>query len=207
METEFYSQRYEEFMRPKLTRILTPRTMEAEYVLSAQLLDLRESSGILDVACGTGNYTRYFAKVVESKVPIVGVDLSWPMLKKAKEYIARDEIENVSFVRADATRLPFGDTSFDRVHCSGALYLIPDVDAALREFYRVSKPGALLVVGAFTQSSNVAMRFLKNMSANLIQLRFFDEEELISRIEKVGFRVINENAEGDAITIKALRKY
>lgn len=207
METEFYSQRYEEFMRPKLTRILTRRTMEMEYLLSAQLLDLRDSSGVLDVACGTGNYTRYFSKVVDSKVPIIGVDLSWPMLKRAKQYIEHDDVDNVSFVRADATQLPFASSSFDRVHCSGALYLIPDVDSALREFYRVSQPGALLVVGAFTQSTNIAIRALKNLSANFIQLRFFDEEELIERIEKVGFRVINEDTDGDAITIKALRKH
>ncbi len=208
METDFYSQHYETFMRPKLTRFLTKRKMEDEYCLSAQLLDLRESSGVLDVACGTGNYTRYFAKVVECKIPITGVDLSWPMLEMARRYVEEDEdLENIFFVRADATQLPFRDSCFDRVHCSGALYLIPDVDAALAEFYRVSEPGALLVVGAFTQSSNPLFRLLKNLSARMIQLRFFDEEELISRIEKAGFRVINEDCEGDAITIKALRKH
>ena len=56
-----------------------------------------------------------------------------------------------SFTAADATRLPFADACFDAVTMSFGLRNVVDVEAALGEFARVTKPGGRLVVCEFSQ--------------------------------------------------------
>ncbi len=55
-------------------------------------------------------------------------------------------MRNLSFVQADATALPFADAEFDAVTMSYALRNVNDPKKALRELYRVTKPGGRLVI-------------------------------------------------------------
>jgi O-methyltransferase/aklanonic acid methyltransferase len=70
----------------------------------------------------------------------IGVDLSREMVRRTRADAAELGATNVRVVRMDAERLRFPTASFDRVLCSFALFLLPDVDAALRQFRRVLKP-------------------------------------------------------------------
>lgn len=215
MESRFYSRFYEEIMRPRLTSIVTERTLREEYALSTELLDLQADSRVLDVACGTGNFTRYFAQrldalsvhedgEVRSDALLVGVDLSWPMLETARKYIRRDQLEERLFlVRGDATRLPMQRGAFDRLHCAGALHMMDDIDEALRNFACVLEPGGICVIGTFTLGKGLLRKLAKRVAEVPSKFHWFSQKELYQRMERAGFEIIEESVEGDAITVKA----
>jgi SAM-dependent methyltransferase len=108
---------------------------------------------ILDVACGTGIYTRPLAKKVKK---VYGIDISLGMLKKAKELATEKTIFNLILARADVERLPFKNDFFDGAICCGALHLFPNTIKALKEIARVLKTGSDLAVMTF-----IRRRFLK----------------------------------------------
>ena len=104
---------------------------------------LPRTGRVLDLCCGTGTLT---ALAAGRTGRAVGVDNSPAMLARAEA--ARP---GVPFVRADATRLPFGDRAFDGVVLSFALHE-KDADAGramLDEARRVLRPGGLLLVADY----------------------------------------------------------
>ena len=92
---------------------------------------------VLEVGCGTGEFTRRVAPV---GARLVALDLSSDLLARA-----RAKAEAVAqFVRGDAQALPFADGTFDVVYGCSILHHL-DVDVALREIRRVLRPGGRLV--------------------------------------------------------------
>ncbi len=74
----------------------------------------------------------------------VGVDLSPPMLQRARVERDAEGLDNVILARGDAGRLPMQDNSVDRLLCFNGLHVLPDKDAVMGEFARVLKPGGQL---------------------------------------------------------------
>lgn len=112
-------------------------------------LEPRAGMTVLDVGCGTGNYTLELAR---AGVKATGVDISSGMLARAKAKAVAEGLA-VEFIQADAVKLPFPDHCFDAVISVSALEFLPDLAAALRECYRVVKPGGRLVVGVIGRDS------------------------------------------------------
>ncbi len=102
---------------------------------------------VLDVATGTGRLA-FAVKAACPDCAVTGVDFAPPMLDLAREAAARRGLD-VGFVEADGTALPFADASFDAVTIGYGLRNFADVDAGLREFRRVLRPGGRLVVLEF----------------------------------------------------------
>ncbi len=210
MEYPPYAGVYENVARPMATRLVTTRTVEEEVELAADLMGLgisgRAGALVLDVACGPGNFTRRFGERLErSGGAVVGLDLSESMLDKAVEALERRGDRNVRYVRADATRLPFGDATFDAVHCSGALHLMRGIDGVLQEFARVVKPGGVVVIGTFILGRNPLKRVLKRVSGRGVGFKWFDRKDLRSRLDRVGLEVSDEEVNGAALTVKSVR--
>jgi SAM-dependent methyltransferase len=74
----------------------------------------------------------------------VGIDVSPEMLRRAVRERTAEGLTNVIFARADAMRLPLCDGVVNRVLCFNGLHVLPDKRTAMREFYRVLKPGGQL---------------------------------------------------------------
>jgi SAM-dependent methyltransferase len=93
-------------------------------------LSLSDRQRVLDVGCGTGELSR----VLDRQTPgtVVGLDADPSLLR-----VARREV-GVQTVAGDATRLPFVDDAFDLVVCQALLVNLPDPDAAVASFARVS---------------------------------------------------------------------
>jgi demethylmenaquinone methyltransferase/2-methoxy-6-polyprenyl-1,4-benzoquinol methylase len=98
---------------------------------------------VLDIAAGTGTSSEPFA---DAGVHVVAADFSLGMLQ-----VGKARRPDLTFVAADATRLPFADGCFDAVTMSFGLRNVVDVDRALREFHRVTRPGGRLVICEFSQ--------------------------------------------------------
>ncbi|MBK8468573.1 MAG: demethylmenaquinone methyltransferase [Candidatus Phosphoribacter sp.] len=106
-------------------------------------VDARPGQTVLDIAAGTGTSSEPFA---DAGVDVVPADFSLGMLR-----VGRRRRPDLAFTAADATRLPFADESFDVVTMSFGLRNVVDIEAALREFARVTKPSGRLVVCEFSQ--------------------------------------------------------
>jgi demethylmenaquinone methyltransferase/2-methoxy-6-polyprenyl-1,4-benzoquinol methylase len=100
-------------------------------------------SAMLDVAGGTGNYAEALRSM--GFEPTV-LDLSEEMLERARS-------KGLAGVRADASRLPIADESFDAVVNVSALHLIPSWREALGEARRVLKPGGRLALMVYTREN------------------------------------------------------
>jgi ubiquinone/menaquinone biosynthesis C-methylase UbiE len=108
-------------------------------------LDLVPESGghLLDVACGTGLFESLLRQE-RPRIQITGIDLSPQMLDQARERFAGDD--HVRFIHGSAERIDAPDVAFDVVVCNNAFHLVQDAPTALREFYRVLKPGGRAII-------------------------------------------------------------
>ncbi|MFD8895777.1 demethylmenaquinone methyltransferase [Streptomyces sp. NPDC059566] len=109
----------------------------------AKAVGARPGHTVLDLAAGTATSSLPFAATGAYVVPC---DFSLGMLMEGKKKHAW-----LPLTAGDATKLPFKDDSFDTVTISFGLRNVQDTDAALRELYRVTKPGGHVVICEFSQ--------------------------------------------------------
>jgi ubiquinone/menaquinone biosynthesis C-methylase UbiE len=131
-----------EFTGERVVPGKTPQTIYDEhiyrYIFAA---GLTENKVVLDVACGTGYGVSYMAEKGAGKV--VGVDISMIAANYARERFSKDN--QVSFVCADAIRLPFLDNVFDVVVSFETIEHIRQYRKFLAECRRVLKENGLLI--------------------------------------------------------------
>ena len=98
---------------------------------------------ILDVGIGTGISLTDYAPTNR----IVGVDYSEPMLRKAHERVAEHKLAHVDALAVmDARHLGFPDAFFDVVVAQYVITAVPDPEATLDEFARVTRPGGEIIL-------------------------------------------------------------
>ncbi|GFP96866.1 uncharacterized methyltransferase at1g78140 chloroplastic, partial [Phtheirospermum japonicum] len=120
---------------------------EKEFEMIKDYLKPVLGGNIIDASCGSGMFSRLFAKSGLFSV-VVALDFSETMLRQCYDFIKQDDRfpeENLIMVRADISRLPFGSSSVDAVHAGAALHCWPSPSAAVAEISRVLKPGGLFV--------------------------------------------------------------
>lgn len=99
-------------------------------------------SRVLETAAGTGVATRAITRSLPANVEVIATDLNPPMLDHAA---AVGTSRPVHWQQADATRLPFGDASFDLVVCQFGVMFFPDKARAFSEARRVLRRGGTLL--------------------------------------------------------------
>jgi ubiquinone/menaquinone biosynthesis C-methylase UbiE len=106
-----------------------------------ELAALSPGAHVLDIATGTGWAAIAAAQHVGSTGRVLGVDLAPELLERARPKVAAAGLTQVEFREGDAERLDLGDQRFEVVLCASALFFVPAMLAALREWYRVLTPG------------------------------------------------------------------
>ena len=108
--------------------------------------EIRGGESVLDIGCGGGVDTMIAATMGGPTGRVVGVDMSSEMAERARQNLSLTNLGNVTFQESSAEDLPFSDKDFDVVISSGVFNLIPDKLTALREVFRVMKPGGRLMM-------------------------------------------------------------
>ncbi len=116
----------------------------------------RPDAVVLDLCCGTGDLA--FALARTGKARIVGADFAHSMLVRAREKSAalapspnQGSASPMTFLEADALRLPFAGDSFDLVTTAFGFRNLANYAAGLREIQRVLKPGGTIAILEFTE--------------------------------------------------------
>jgi SAM-dependent methyltransferase len=103
-----------------------------------------EDDRVLDIGCGTGQPTLLAARKA-SRGHVVGVDISAPMLERARADAAEQGVANVTFEQGDAQVHQFPDGAFDVAISRGGVMFFGDLVAAFGNIRRGLRPGGRLV--------------------------------------------------------------
>ncbi len=115
---------------------------------------VRPGEKVLDLASGSGDLAYSFFKKVGDSGQVVMTDINGSMLS-----VGRDRMENkgtfsqIFYALTNAERIPFPDNSFDIVSIGFGLRNVRDKDQALKEIYRVLKPGGRAIILEFSKPS------------------------------------------------------
>ncbi len=113
-------------------------------------LELKPGDCVLDVCCGSGASAIPAAIAVGSTGAVLGVDVSEGLLGLARE--KAQHLNNIEFRNHDCMALGLPDGSFDAIVCVFGIFFLPDMEAALRELWRMLKPGGKLAITSWGQT-------------------------------------------------------
>ncbi|SMD24360.1 class I SAM-dependent methyltransferase [Kibdelosporangium aridum] len=194
MRTNFVPRIYERYWRPVLGRVakgLNGPSMADEHRFVQENFALRKGDFVLDVACGTGGFTRQFARVVGPEGLAIGLDSSTTMLTHA---VALDSAP--VYLRADAVRPPLRDESLDAVCCFAALHMFAEPMAALDSFARILKPGGRVALFTSGRRTWEPMRTVDTLLGQASGQRMFDRGQIAEALRARGFTAVVERYAG-----------
>jgi ubiquinone/menaquinone biosynthesis C-methylase UbiE len=154
------------------------RADQLEKALLARLLaELEPPDDVLEIGCGTGHFARWMSTLGWQ---VWGVDLSAPMLAEAQAHGAAGEL-----AQGDALHLPFADACCSVAALFTVIEFLPDVEAALREAWRVARRG--LLIGAINRHSLLGYGYrqqAKKAPNVYSQARFWSPGELARLVRR-----------------------
>jgi len=146
-----------------------------------RLLRVSTDSILLDMGCGTGNYTAALQKVGKS---VIGVDISPDMIEQARVKFPR-----LQFICSDVTNLPFDSGMFDGAFAIQVLHHVKKMENFLMEAYRVVRKGAYIAIHSCSHRQMKAFWFYhyfpKGLEVDLSRIP--NSKEIASLLKKTGF--------------------
>ncbi|PWB83223.1 MAG: ubiquinone biosynthesis protein UbiE [Methylocystaceae bacterium] len=107
---------------------------------------LRPGDAVLDVCSGSGGSALPAAEIVGPEGRVVAVDLAERLIALAEEKAKIRGLDNIEFKTGDMLALGYPDDSFDAVICVFGIFFVPDMAAAVKELWRMVRPGGKLAV-------------------------------------------------------------
>lgn len=126
-----------------------------------RIVDRQCPLNILDVACGTGDFTIAIARKAAPGSRITGLDLSEGMLGIGREKVCKAGLSGaVSLEQGDSEDIPYGEGSFDRISVAFGVRNFEHIDKGLEEMFRVLKTGGKAVILELSVPRNGIMLWL-----------------------------------------------
>ena len=144
-----------------------------------QAAGIKPGMRVLEIGCGSGAYTTHVARAVGPAGAVEALDIQPAMLAQLEKKLTRPEfedIDNVTLHQGDAYQLPFDEGEMDLVYLITVLPEIPDQGKALREIFRVLKPGGLLAVAELVVDPDYP---LKSTTIKHCQSAGFELQEIL----------------------------
>src|SRR5258708_6744832 len=166
---------------------------------------LRAGMRVLDLASGVGDPALSIAAEVAPSGRVTATDLGPGMISLAEELARKKAITNIEFREASAESLPFPGESYDVLTCRFGIMFFPDLPKALRECFRVLKPGGRAAFVAwgkkeqpfFTTTAGIVLKHVPMPppppDPDRPSLFIFGERDLLLRaLETAGFSIVHE---------------
>lgn len=120
-----------------------------------RFIDKQKKQDILDIACGTGDYSITIARNMNPNSHVTGVDLSDGMLKIMEQKVAKLQMTDlISMEQGDSENMRFEDNSFDCATIAFGIRNFENREKGLKEILRVLRPGGKLVILELSVPSN-----------------------------------------------------
>jgi phosphatidylethanolamine/phosphatidyl-N-methylethanolamine N-methyltransferase len=132
-------------------------TLHPGRVHAIQRMGIRPGDRVLEVGVGTGINAALYPR----DCAVTGIDLSGPMLEKARDRVARKGIRNVRLLEMDAADLRFAEGTFDIVYAPYLISVVPDPIAVVREMRRVCRKGGRVIVLNHFMSRNPLLAWIE----------------------------------------------
>lgn len=123
-----------------------------------EIADVRQPMRVLDVACGTADFTIEIAANLVEGSCVTGIDLSEEMMRIGREKIAGSGVM-ADLVQGDCEALPYETDTFDRISVGFGVRNFEHIELGISEMYRVLKPEGKLVILELSVPSNALIRW------------------------------------------------
>ena len=188
-------------------------------------LNPQKNTKLIDVASGTGDIAKLFLKKVNYKSHVFCVDENQDMLKLNKKKFIKNS--NIKLFCNNAEKLPFEKSQFDYYTISFGIRNIENIDSALKEAYRVLKPGGRFLCLEFSKIENDLLnKIYKTYSRSIPKIgkiivgksepyeylintieKFYSQNELAQKIKNQNFENISyRNLSGGIVAIHSAWK-
>ena len=109
-------------------------------------LNLQPGEKVLDVCSGSGGSALPAAEQVGTEGQVIAVDLASQLLALAEAKVRDQQLTQIEFRVADMLELAYPAAYFDAIVCVFGIFFVPDMPAAVRELWRMLKPGGRLAI-------------------------------------------------------------
>jgi len=188
-------------------------------------LNPQKNTNLIDVASGTGDIARLYLNKINFKGNVYCVDENRGMLNLNKKKINLNK--NIKWFCSNAEKLPFKKNFFDYYTISFGIRNINNINIALKEAYRVLKPGGRFLCLEFSKVKNeILSKFYKSYSKSIPQIgkiivgksepyeylinsieKFHSQDEFVKKIEEQNFEnVTYKNLTGGIVAIHSAWK-
>ena len=179
---------------------------------------LSQGMRVLDVACGRGAVLFPAAEAVGDMGFVTGIDISEAMVTATRGELERRSITNADVQVMDAERLEFPGETFDAVLCGFALFFMPDLEAALGESQRVTRPESRLGISTWGKEEDERWRWYDDLlnhyyraGAEMPRLHtsadFDDEGKVAAIVAGSGYRVLKIYKETTTFTYSSTEEW
>ncbi len=173
------AEKYDKWYETKLGKHIDK--VETECAFS--LFKVKPGMYLLDIGCGTGNFS---IKLAQLGASVVGIDVSQKMLVKAHEKAKLSKI-NIEFKLMNGLELEFLDNTFDGVFSMAAIEFIIDYPKMIFEMFRVCKQGGHILVGTINRDSKWGALYQKKEyreKVKIFQHAYFKTPEELCKINR-----------------------
>ena len=123
---------------------------------------IKKGDHILDLGSGAGNDCFVARALVGESGYVTGLDMTEPMVLKARENCEKLKYNNVEFIQGDIEEMPFKEKQFDVVISNCVLNLVPDKSLAFSEIFRVLKSGGHFCVSDVVLKGTLSDKMVKD---------------------------------------------
>ena len=160
---------------------------------------------LIDVAAGTGDIAKMFYEKLNKMDQIICVEPNKEMFSQGKKKL--QNFQNIKWINAKAEKIPVNDNSFDYYTISYGIRNVTNINQALKEAFRILKPGGRFMCLEFSKVNNEIINFIYKRYSRAIPFigrlivgndkpykylvksidEFYDQEQLVELMRKSGF--------------------